>query len=111
MKSSRFLLCIVAMVAVLSSCQKEVGFQDDINPGGNGGGGQSIIGDYKYVYQAITYNNSLVDNTGGFNTKIILTGNVVGENPSGTVKITSDKYISTDLTYDINTVLNLRTYI
>jgi hypothetical protein len=67
MRNTRAILLLIATVAILTSCQKEVGFQDDINSGG-GGNNKSIVGDYMLIYEEVYEKASLEDNTGGINT-------------------------------------------
>src|SRR5262249_43469890 len=98
-RNSGFLL-LVAVITVLSSCQKEVGFEDGgpdpNNGGGNGGGGgggnnTSIVGKYKLVYESVYEHAVLEDNSSGINIKMVLDGMYTLKNiTGGDVELTSN---------------------
>lgn len=97
-------------MAVLSSCQKEVGFGDrDPDPGT--GAANNILGDWKFV--GMTGNSTTVSTAtmAGDVMKSKSIMNYVTQNNSGSVKITGSQFIFTNLTYDINTTVNMTSYV
>jgi hypothetical protein len=112
------LLLLVAVITVLSSCQKEASFEEgDPDPGNGGGGGgggnnnASIVGNYKLVYESVYEKAVLEDNTGGFNTKLIIEGLYTLKNiTGGDVQFTNTQFIS-NFGYTIDTTINSKMYI
>jgi hypothetical protein len=109
------LLLLVAVITLFSSCQKEVGFEDGgpgPNPGGNGGGGNiaSIVGNYKFLGMVADIKATSVASSFGMEIKIIVSSGYISKNNVGTVEITPSKMIGTGIGYDVDTVMNMKTY-
>jgi hypothetical protein len=110
-------LLIVSLIVFLVSCQKEVSF----GPGGGGTGGSgtgggtgntnNIVSDYDFVGMVAHTKSTVTVNTAGSELKTITVSDYVTENNIGTVKITSNQFISTNLGYSIDTIMNTKTYI
>jgi hypothetical protein len=109
------LLLLVAVITVFSSCQKEVSFQEgDPGPGNGGGGGggnnTSIVGNYKFLGMVAEVKATSVASTFGMEIKVIVTSDYTSKNNVGTVEITPTKLIGTGIGYDVDTVMNMKTY-
>src|SRR6266496_2739864 len=86
MRTATKLLLLSSLIIVFTSCQKEVDFQTRNSSGGTGG-------------------------TGGTGNTNDIVGDYVTKSNIGTVKITSNQFITTGLGYSIDTVMNVKTYI
>jgi hypothetical protein len=113
-----YLLPLVALLLVFSSCQKEVSFDDPIVPGGNGNGGGSggnntnnIVGDYDYVGMTAHTLSTVNVSQAGQNMKTVTVSDYNTKDNIGTVKITSNQMISTGVGYSIDTTMNNKTYL
>jgi hypothetical protein len=104
------LLPFIAALLLLSSCQKEVNFQDGQNPGG-GTGNNSIIGDWDFVGLSATTNATITVTSPLGDVKAVTTSGYTSKNNTGTVKITSADFIYTNFGYSIDTTMNVKTYI
>lgn len=110
LKNSKVLFPFVAVLIILTSCQKEVNFQDGQNPGGGNGNNNSIIGDWDFVglsantYASITEPSPLGD------IKAVTTSVYHSKNNTGSIKITASDFIYNNLGYDIDTTMNLKVY-
>jgi len=107
------LLPVIAVVCILASCQKELSFNDPVNPGGNGNGNNTnnIVGDYDFVGMTAHTLSTVTINQLGQNLKTVTVSDYNTQNNSGTVKITANQVISTDNAYSIDTIMNSKTYI
>ncbi|MBL7737595.1 MAG: hypothetical protein JNK14_00120 [Chitinophagaceae bacterium] len=108
------LLVFLCTSVLLISCQKEVSVELGTGNGnGNGGGGNnnnSIEGDYDYVgVHAVTL-STVTFTILGEETKSVTTSDYYGKNCTGTVKITANQFISTNVAYDIDTTMNVKMY-
>ena len=108
------LLFFTTSLLVLVSCQKEVDFQDGTQGGGSGGGGnstQNIAGDYDFLGMTAHTVSTVTANVGGDQLKTVTTSDYVTKANTGTVKITSNQFITTNMSYSIDTMMNAKTYI
>lgn len=112
MKNTRIFFLITACIAVFSSCQKEVNFPDgDPQPGSGGNGNNaSIIGDWKFVGLVGNSTSTTTVSVAGDVTKTTMSVNYVTKNNSGTVKITNNQLIYSNLSYDIDTTAHTTAY-
>jgi hypothetical protein len=102
-------LLVLSLILFLVSCQKEVNLQ---NQGGTGGGGtNSITGDYDFVGMTAHTNSTVTASAMGQQLKTITVSDYTSESNAGTVRITSNQFISTGLAYSIDTTMNVKTYI
>lgn len=108
------LLLIFSLTVFLSSCQKEVDFQnqnDPGNPGGGGTGNHNITGDWNFVGIAAHTNSTVTVSAGGDQIRAVTVSDYISQNNAGTVKITASDFISTGVGYVIDTTMNSKTYI
>lgn len=106
---------------ILISCQKEIKFNGDLGPanggtnnGGNGGSGgntSNIEGNYDFVGTYGTTLATLTLSSGGIELKTVTTSAYNTVNNTGTARITSNQFISTNVGYDIDTTMHVKTYI
>jgi len=111
LKNSINFLATLAAVIVFSSCQKEVNFQDGQNPGGGTGNNKNIIGDWDFVGLSATTNATITISSPLGDVKAITTSAYNSKNNTGTVKITAADFIYTNFGYEIDTTMNVKTYI
>jgi len=112
----RYILAVVAAVSLLASCQKEVDFQFDNNNPGNGGGpgtgsSKPITGDYDFVGLSATTTVTINVSAGGQQLKTITSSGYKSFNNTGTANITSSKMNFTGLGYEVDTMMNVKTYL
>jgi len=92
-----------------------VDFSNSNSGGGNGGGGgsnnSSITGDWNFVGMSAHTYSSVTVVEGGDQLKSVTVSDYNTKNNSGTVKITSTQFISTNLAYSIDTIMNVKTYL
>lgn len=110
------LLILSGFMLFLISCQKEVSFDNSTGQGGGGtgggpGGNRSILGDYDFVGVIAHTNTSITVDAGGQQLKTVTISDYTGKNYAGTVKITSNQIIATDLSYLVDTMVNAKTYV
>jgi len=107
------LLLGLSLIIALTSCQKEVNYAIGNGPGGTGGSGNttSIVGDYDFVGMVAHTKSTVTVNAMGQELKSITVSDYVTQSNVGTVKITSNEFISTGLAYSIDTIMNVKTYI
>ncbi|HLG38434.1 MAG TPA: hypothetical protein VI461_02160 [Chitinophagaceae bacterium] len=112
-------LLVLSLIIVFVSCQKEASFENGGGPGGPGGGGgtggggntSNIVGDYDFVGIVAHTKSTVTVNAAGQELKTITISDYASESNSGTVKITSNQFIGTDLAYSIDTTMNAKTYV
>lgn len=117
MKHTKIFLLVAAFAVALTSCQKEVGFEDrdpvtepgTSNPGGNTN--ISIIGDFDFVGMTASTKSTITVTEAGQTLKNVTTSAYVSKNNTGTVKITATDFISSNLAYDIDTTMKLQMYV
>src|SRR5262245_44894708 len=105
MKNKRLLILLPVIGLIIFSCQKEVDLQNDHpNTGGTGGNTQSIIGDYNFVgIGGDTRSETTVVDP--FGTAVgVATSSYQSINNSGTVKLTSNQFTYTNISYEVNTI-------
>jgi hypothetical protein len=108
------LLSFFAVGFVITSCQKELSFGNGNNGGGSGGGGNStanIAGDYDFVGLVAHTEATVTASQLGQTVKTVTVSDYVTFNNSGTLRITSNQMTSTDIAFDIDTMMNAKTYI
>jgi len=116
MRTATKLLLLSSLIIVFTSCQKEVDFQTRNSSGGTGGTGgtgntNDIVGDYDFVGMIAHTQSTVTVNAQGQQLKAITISDYVTKSNIGTVKITSNQFITTGLGYSIDTVMNVKTYI
>jgi len=116
MRTATKLLLLSSLIIVFTSCQKEVDFQTRNSSGGTGGTGgtgntNDIVGDYDFVGMVAHTHSTVTVNAQGQQLKAITISDYVTKSNIGTVKITSNQFITTGLGYSIDTVMNVKTYI
>lgn len=112
-------LLLLSLAIVFTACQKEVDYATGNNSGGTGGTGgngstnstSNIEGDYDFVGMAAHTESSITVNTSGSEVKAVTVSDYVTRDNTGTMKITSDQFISTNLGYSIDTMINVKTYL
>jgi hypothetical protein len=107
-------LCLV-FTFFLFSCQKEVNFQDGDNPGPGTGPGttpaNNIIGEYDFIGVSAHTVSTVIISDGGDQLKTVTVSDYVSKDNTGTVKITSNQFITTGLGYSVDTMVNAKTYL
>lgn len=117
MKKMRLLWLIPVITAIFVSCQKEVNLQNDNNPVGTGGTGGSgnnnkdIVGDYTFAGVDGDTKTTITIGTPLGSSKTITTAKYTSTNNAGTVIITSDKLIYTDVAYSVNTTQHVELFL
>lgn len=105
---------LFGLVIAFTSCEKEVNYanNNNSNNGGTGGNGstQDIIGTYDFVGIEAHTQSTVTVNTGGQELKSVTVSNYVSKNNTGTMQITSSQFISNNLGYSIDTIMNVKSY-
>jgi hypothetical protein len=112
MKKMRLLLLIPVLSAFVISCQKEADLQND-GPGTGTGSNNNrdIVGDYDFVGIDGDTKATIVFAPPLGNAKTVTSTKYTSTNNSGTIKITSDKLIYTDVAYSVNTTARTQIYL
>ena len=122
MRTTTLKLLLLGLIIAFTSCQKEVDSLTGNNSGSTGGTGgtgstggtnntNNIVGDYDFVGMSAHTQSSITVTASGQEVKSITTTDYVTKNNGGTAKFTSTDFITTDLTYSVDTVANLKMYI
>lgn len=111
MKSARNIFVVVMALSTLLACQKEVSFQNQGNNSGGSGSTASIEGNYDYKGSTAFTKSTVVTGIGPAQEKAVTTSNYTSLNNTGTVQITSNKFISSNIAYSINSVAFAEFYI
>jgi len=111
---TKILLLTLALVFI--GCQKEIDYAAANNSGGTGGTGgtgntKNIEGDYDFVGMAAHTESSITVDASGSQVKAVTVSDYITKENTGTMKITSDQFISTNLGYSIDTIVNVKTYL
>jgi len=109
---------LLSLVIVFTSCQKEVDYATSGNSGGTGGTGgpggngntSNVEGDYDFVGMVAHTQTSVTVSAAGSEIKAVTVSDYVTKNNTGTMKITSNQLIGTDIGYSIDTTMNVKTY-
>lgn len=117
MRTAAKLLLLLAIIC--TSCQKEVDYATSGNSGNSGGTGgtggtgntSNIEGDYDFVGMVAHTESSVTVSAAGSEVKAVTVSDYVTKNNTGTMKITSNQLIGTDLSYSIDTTVNVKTYL
>lgn len=109
-------LLLLSLAIVFTACQKEVDYatgNNTSNTGGTGGTGNTnnIEGEYDFVGMTAHTVSSITVDASGSEIKAVTTSDYVTKENTGTMKITSDEFISTNLAYSIDTIVNVKTYL
>jgi hypothetical protein len=114
-------LLLLSLVIFFTACEKEVDYATDNTSGtggtgGNGGTGNTnstsnIEGEYDFVGMTAHTVSSITVEASGSEIRAVTTSDYVTRENTGTMKITSDQFISTNLAYSIDTVVNVKTYL
>ena len=112
MKTAAKLSLLLTLIIVFTSCQKEVNYANNDNPGNAGGTGNTsdIVGDYDFVGLSAHTQSTVTVSELGQEIKTVTVSDYVSQNNTGTVKITSNQFISSGLGYSIDTTMNEMTY-
>jgi len=108
-------LLLLSLIIVFTACQKEIDYATSNNSGGTGGTGgtnntSNIEGDYDFVNMAAHTESSVTVDASGIQVKAVTVSDYVTRSNTGTMKITADQLISTNLGYSIDTIINVKTY-
>ncbi len=109
-------LLLLSLAIVFTACQKEVDYAPANNSSGTGGTGgtgntNNIEGDYDFVGMAAHTESSITVAASGSEVKSVTVSDYITKENTGTMKITSDQFISTNLGYSIDTIVNVKTYL
>jgi uncharacterized protein YdeI (BOF family) len=107
-------LLLLTLVIALSACQKEVDSVTSNNSNGTGGGTNStsnIEGDYDFVGMSAHTESAITVSAQGSEVKAVTVSDYVTKDNTGTVKITANQLISTNLGYTVDTTVNVKTYL
>jgi len=108
---------LLSLTILFTACQKEVDNVTGNTSGNTGGSGNNnnstsnIEGDYDFVGMAAHTESAITVNAAGSEVKAVTVSDYVTKENTGTMKITSDQLISTNLGYSIDTVVNVKTYL
>jgi hypothetical protein len=123
MKKITYCLLLVAFIAVLASCQKEVSNESGNPPGKDSTTtttpGDSTthkdstteVGTWKFVSLHTTYTQTTTYTQSGFSVKGVTSADFVTTNNSGTIKFDGSNMISTGISLSINTTANTDVYV
>jgi len=111
MKTATKLSILLTFIIFFTSCQKEVN-QANNNATNTGGTGNSddIVGDYDFVGLSAHTQSTVTVSELGQEIKTVTVSDYTSQNNAGTVKITSNQFISSGLGYSIDTTMNAKTY-
>lgn len=109
------LLCLlVGFTLLFTSCQKEVSLQNDSGNGVNNQGGGNIagiVGDWNFVGLSVQSTSIVEVSDVGIQLKTVTTADFDSKNNSGTIKITSNEFSYSNITYDVDTLVNMKMYL
>jgi hypothetical protein len=110
---------LLSLAILFTACQKEIDYATGNttgNTGGTGGTGNNnnstsnIEGDYDFVGMAAHTEAAITVDASGSELKSVTVSDYETKDNRGTMKITSDQFISTDFFYTAETVANVKTY-
>lgn len=109
----RRLIPALAVLSLLASCQKELGFVEDAENNGNNNPGSNIdiIGTWRFVGIQGVNGNTAEINQGGATTRIEMQLKYKGTNNIGTVTFTNNEMLTNGIGYDMSGTMRTRTYI
>lgn len=112
MRILSFILLIFSFSLILVSCQKEVDFQFENGNSGNGNNNSnnSIVGDYTFLGVKSEGTSSVEAVQPGITLKSFSSFAYESFDNRGTIKITSSKITFSQVGYEIDTVMNTKTY-
>lgn len=111
MRIQPFILLAFSCSLLLLSCQKEVDFQFENGNSGNGNNTNSnIVGEYNFIGVKSEGTSSVDVVQSGIALKSLSTFAYESFDNKGTVKITSSKITFSQVGYEIDTVMNSKTY-
>jgi hypothetical protein len=111
MKNKNFLLLICTTSILITSCQKEVDFQDLTNPGGGGNPNNSILGKWNFVGMTADIKSTIMAGSGINEEKAVSSYGFVSYNNKGTVTIDASKFTSVGIAYSLDTVVKTDLYL
>lgn len=109
-------LLLLSLAIVFTACQKEVDYATGNNTGNTGGTGgtgntNNIEGEYDFV-GTVAHTESLVTvSIPGQELKTLTVSDYATQNNTGTMKVTADQIIYTNLGFTIDTMMNVKTYV
>ncbi|HMG67363.1 MAG TPA: hypothetical protein VK588_06740, partial [Chitinophagaceae bacterium] len=106
---------LLSLVIAFTSCEKEVNYANNNNSNNNTGGTggnstQDIIGTYDFVGISAHTESTVTVNTGGQDLKSVTISDYTSKDNTGTIQITSSQFISNNLGYAIDTIMNVKSY-
>jgi hypothetical protein len=110
MKTTRLLKLFVLSSIIFYSCQKEVDLQNQNNQGGGGNTNKTIIGTWNFVGIQAHTRTTVTVTDGGDQLKSVTVSDYITKNNKGTITFTSNQFSYAGLSYDIDTVLNVKSY-
>jgi hypothetical protein len=112
MKTATRLSFLLTLIIFFTSCQKEVNYANNNNSANTGGTGNTndIIGVYDFVGLLAHTQSAVTVTELGQEIKTVTVSDYVSQNNTGTIKITSNQFISSGLGYSIDTTMNAKTY-
>jgi hypothetical protein len=109
------ILPLLASAIVLASCQKEISAELPGSGSGSGGSGgnstANIAGDYDFVGISAHTVSTVNLSQAGQTMKTVTVSDYVSQDNTGTVKITSNQMIGTNVGYSVDTTMNNKTYL
>ena len=108
------IVLFLCLVTSLASCQKEVSFQEDQDPGGDpppGPGANDILGDWNFIGEEVDTRASLAIVESGSEIKAVTTSSYITTENTGSAKITANQFIFTGISTRVTTVANTKTYL
>jgi uncharacterized protein YdeI (BOF family) len=110
-------LLLLTLAIVFMAARKKLITATANNSGGTGGTGEpgtntnNIEGDYDFVGMAAHTESSITVDASGSQVKAVTVSDYLTKDNTGTMKITSDQFICTNLGYSIDTIVNVKTYL
>src|ERR1043166_956962 len=112
-------LLLFTLAIAFTACQKEVDYATSTTSSGTGGTSgngntnstSNIEGVYDFIGMSVHTESAITVSAQGSEVKAVTVSDYITKDNTGTVKITSDQFISTDLSYSIDTTVNVKTYL
>jgi len=112
-------LLLFTLAIAFTACQKEVDYATSTTSSGTGGTSgngntnstSNIEGVYDFIGMSAHTESAITVSAQGSEVKAVTVSDYITKDNTGTVKITSDQFISTDLSYSIDTTVNVKTYL
>ena len=107
---------LLSLAILFTACQKEISYATDNTSNGSGGTGgtgntNNVEGDYDFVAMSAHTESSITVDASGSEIKAVTISDYVTKENTGTMKITPDQFISSNIGYSIDTIVNIKTYL